>query len=96
MKTTKNKRIPFIVKKGGRVVDCVKAPDISIALQVAMDVWERFIGPGESFSVDVMPPAKPKLIVKPTKSEIQEFGSQPAKTGWPYTSIVHCNVLVGK
>lgn len=97
MKTTKNKLIPFIVMKGGRAVDCVKAADISIALQIALDAWERFIGRDETFSVDLMPPAKPRpVIVKPTKSEIKAFGSVPVKQGWPFTSIIHCDVTVGK
>jgi hypothetical protein len=76
----------FVVKKDGRIVDTVKAKDLCLAFQEAMDRWEPYCAPGALIEVEIMAPAKSRVqpsVLLPTKEEVKEYGvkSQPA-TAW--------------
>lgn len=65
----------FNVIKSGRIVDCVKAKTIGMALQKAMDVWDKACEKQEhSLTVEPTPPKKVPIIVKPSLNEVKEFG----------------------
>lgn len=67
----------FVVRKAGRVVDCIKAKDIGLAMQEALDKWEKYcVKKGCTLSVDFVPDVAVKpLIVKPTKAEVMQYGA---------------------
>jgi hypothetical protein len=75
----------FNVIKSGRVVDCIKAADIGIAVQVAMDKWERFLGRDGTLSVVPVPAKSTKLVQPATRSEVARYA------GWPYDNTQSFN-----
>lgn len=82
----KNELQQFVVKKGGKIVDTVKAKDLCLAFQEALDKWEKYCKPGTLLEVEIMEPAKSRVepsVLLPTKEEVKEYGakSQPA-TAW--------------
>jgi len=79
---TKKTMSHFNVVKSGKVVDCIKAADIGIAVQVAMDKWERFLGRDGTISVVPTPAKAVKLVQPATRSEVAQYGN----SGWPYGS----------
>lgn len=82
----------FTVEKAGRVVDCIRAKDLCLAFQEAMDKWERWCDEGTRIEVKPLPDAPPKpVIVKPTQSEVRAYAEKPATKyapfeNWPYFS----------
>lgn len=65
----------FVVKKGNRIVDCVKAKTIGMALQAALDVWEKDCErSGELLEVEVMPPKPERVVQVATRKEVKQYG----------------------
>jgi len=76
----------FVVRKAGRVVDCIKAKDIGLAMQEALDKWEKYcVKKGCTLAVDFVPDAAVKpLVLMPTKLEVMQYGP----VGAPDKSVV--------
>lgn len=64
----------FIVKKAGRVVDAVRAADIGLAMQAALDVWEKAAEKsGHLLEVEPMPVAVTPKLRRATREEIKLY-----------------------
>jgi hypothetical protein len=87
--TTKNKLVHFIVKKSGRVVDCVKDKDLCLAFQQAMDRWEHWCAKGERIEVLPMPDAKPQnVVIEAKKQEVRQYSGDGAASYLPIFGLV--------
>jgi hypothetical protein len=90
----KNKLGWFVVEKAGRVVDCIRAKDLCLAFQEAMDKWEHWCEKGTRIEVKPMSDAPAKIDVAPvvvvaTRAEVQTYAEKKQPSGfgnWPYFS----------
>jgi hypothetical protein len=70
-----NKLAWFVVKKAGRIVDCLKAKDVGLAMQAALDVWEKACEKSAHLlEVEPMPDAPVSRVIKPTPSDVKKYG----------------------
>lgn len=66
---------PFLVKKNGRAVDCVREHTLERAFNEAMDKWGPWLRNDDVIEVAAAPVAQKPVVQRPTKHEIQLYGA---------------------